>query len=423
MNLLDIIFYVSSFIALYFTFFLILSIFEKEKKKRINRLNKNPLVSIVVTCYNKENYILKTLESIKNQKYKNFELIIIDDASKDNSRNLIKNFVKDFNKRVKLIFHKKNKGKAYSLNEALKICKAKYFVTVDADSFLEENCLEKAVEFMEKNNFAASSAIVKVHNPNNLLQYFQYLEYILFAFTKKILSKIFSIHVLPGPFTIYRTKILKKVNGFDESSLVEDQEIAYRLQKNKQKIVQLDNCFVETISPKNLKDLYKQRRRWAIGSILTLFKYRNMILKKEFGDFSVYYIPSLIFSLVVPILIIISLIYSITISIKDYILFFEIYGGDFIKVLLPKKINLMDLFSTIYFSLDFSLIYLIFISFSISALFLVFGFKIVFEKINFKKLIVSVFFFIFYYLITSFFYMFSYLELIYCKILNKKLRW
>ena len=88
-------------------------------------LNKTPLVSITILCYNHEKYIAKAIESCLNQTYKNLEIIIIYDDENKNDLEHIKNCIKN-DTRVKIIFNDNNKGVSYSRNKAISIAQGKY---------------------------------------------------------------------------------------------------------------------------------------------------------------------------------------------------------------------------------------------------------------------------------------------------------
>ena len=83
-----------------------------------------PLVSVVVPCYNHEKYVKETIESIVNQTYKNIELIVIDDGSKDNSVKVIQELADKYGF---TFIHRPNKGLSATLNEGIRLSKGKYF--------------------------------------------------------------------------------------------------------------------------------------------------------------------------------------------------------------------------------------------------------------------------------------------------------
>ena len=111
---------------------------------------EQPLVSIIMGAYNCENTIESCIESILKQTYKNWEFIICNDCSTDNTLSILKDFQKKDN-RIIVICNEKNLRLAASLNKCLKVARGKYIARMDADDISLPERLEKQVEFMEKN--------------------------------------------------------------------------------------------------------------------------------------------------------------------------------------------------------------------------------------------------------------------------------
>lgn len=111
---------------------------------------EQPLVSILVVSYHQGKYIKENLDSLKAQTYTNWELIVADDASPDDSVLQFKNWLKDNNVNAKELFHNKNTGLATILNEAIEICNGKYVKLIAADDFMHPECLEKSVNSLEE---------------------------------------------------------------------------------------------------------------------------------------------------------------------------------------------------------------------------------------------------------------------------------
>ena len=109
-----------------------------------------PLVSIIVAVYNRESFVDKTIKSILNQTYKNFELLVIDDGSKDASFEIVSQFAKK-DLRVKVIQLPYNQGVSAARNMGLKLAKGKYIATLDSDDEAYPTWIEKSVLYMEKN--------------------------------------------------------------------------------------------------------------------------------------------------------------------------------------------------------------------------------------------------------------------------------
>ena len=97
---------------------------------------KEPLITIYITNHNYGKYIKQSIDSVLNQTYQNFEIIIIDDGSTDNSKNIIEKYKND--KKVRIIYQN-NKGLTVSNNIAIKVYKGEYITRLDADDWLDPN--------------------------------------------------------------------------------------------------------------------------------------------------------------------------------------------------------------------------------------------------------------------------------------------
>lgn len=104
-------------------------------------------VSVIVPVYNLEQTIEKCVESVLNQTYKNFELLLLDDGSKDNSLKVIKKYEKLKNVKV---FTQKNHGVSFTRNKGIKEAKGKYITFVDGDDYVDKEYIEKLVDTIEK---------------------------------------------------------------------------------------------------------------------------------------------------------------------------------------------------------------------------------------------------------------------------------
>lgn len=110
------------------------------------------LVSIIMPSYNTGAYIKKTIQSVINQSYQNWELIIVDDCSTDNTDEAVLPFLND--RRIRYIKNEVNSGAAISRNRALMEAKGKWIAFLDSDDLWVQEKLEKQIHFMETNNYA-----------------------------------------------------------------------------------------------------------------------------------------------------------------------------------------------------------------------------------------------------------------------------
>lgn len=122
---------------------------------REENLINEPLVSIITPLYNCEKYIDETIQSVINQTYKNWEMIIVDDCSKDNGVKIVEKYQK-LDKRIKLYRNEQNQGVSFTRNRAIDLSKGKYIAFLDSDDLWKKEKLSKQISFMEKNNITLS---------------------------------------------------------------------------------------------------------------------------------------------------------------------------------------------------------------------------------------------------------------------------
>jgi len=127
------------------------------------------LISIITPSYKSEKFISLTIESVLNQSYQNWEMIIVDDVSPDNTNKIIEEYIKK-DSRIKLIKLEKNSGPAMARNRAIEEAKGRYIAFLDADDLWNNDKLEKQIKFMEDNNlsFTYSSYNLIDENGNEL---------------------------------------------------------------------------------------------------------------------------------------------------------------------------------------------------------------------------------------------------------------
>ena len=111
---------------------------------------KNPKISVIMAVYNEEKYIREAIESILNQTFRDFEFIIVDDGSTDNTPKILEEYAKK-DSRIRILRNEKNIGLTKSLNKAIKQAKGEYIARMDADDIAMKERLEKQLDFMEKN--------------------------------------------------------------------------------------------------------------------------------------------------------------------------------------------------------------------------------------------------------------------------------
>jgi glycosyltransferase involved in cell wall biosynthesis len=133
--------------------------------------NRNPKVSVIIPNYNRGKYLLRLLRSLQNQFFDDIEIIIVDDFSKDNTINLIKEYQKE-DERIILIKHHNNKGTLISRNIGIAKSKGEYIMLPDSDDILSENILKTCYEAAIKNKIEMIRFNIYLGNGNIFFDYF-----------------------------------------------------------------------------------------------------------------------------------------------------------------------------------------------------------------------------------------------------------
>jgi len=141
----------------------------------------NSMVSIITPSYKSERFISKTIETVLNQTYKKWEMIIVDDLSPDNSNDIIEKYAKQ-DSRIKLIRLLENSGPAVARNRAIEEAGGRYIAFLDADDLWKMDKLEKQIDFMNENDLAFTySSYDLIDEDDNTLGYFKTKEQITYG--------------------------------------------------------------------------------------------------------------------------------------------------------------------------------------------------------------------------------------------------
>lgn len=298
MNFIDFVFFFYIFVGLYMLS-LFIFIYVPNRKNMFSYPKGYPEpVSIIVPCYNDQDHIGETIESLLNLEYPKdmIEIIVVDDKSKDNSVSVIKKYAEKHSN-VKLIVNKVNSGGAAEpTNIGIRAAKYNYIAVTDSDSSPEKDNLLKMIGFLQTDSkVAAVTCSVMAQKPKKFMQKLQAMEYKVIGFNRKLLDCIDSVYVTPGPFALYRKKVLIDVGLFDTKNMTQDIEIVWRLLSNGYKARMSLSAKVYSITPEKFRDWWKQRVRWNIGGTQCLLKYRKTIFKN--GMLGGFIIPFFSFSL------------------------------------------------------------------------------------------------------------------------------
>lgn len=312
MNFVTTVYTVMFFFGIYFLLlFIILYLRNKKELEDYPKPKRFPKVSFIIAAYNEEDSITDTIKALLKIEYpkEKKEIIIINDGSKDKTREIIQSF-SEKHSGIKII-NKENSGKADSLNKGIKIATGELIAVVDADSYPEKDSLNKMVGYFEDRQVAAVTSRVLVKNTKNFIERYQDFDYNVIAWTRKLLDFIGSVYVTNGPLSVYRRDLVVKAGGFDPKNMTEDIEITWNLLSKGYKTKMSYSTKVYTTVPKTLNHWIKQRVRWNLGGLQTLFKYKKFFLRGEnlFGYFVMSYVSLSFFLSLIGIFLILRLFY------------------------------------------------------------------------------------------------------------------
>ena len=296
MRVLPYIYLAYMFISLYFlAMFLLIYLKNKKEIFRFPPVKKKYSVSFIVPIFNEEETIEDTLKHIFAIDYNLEEVIVVNDCSTDNSFDIIKKMKEKYPK-VRVVDHKKNLGKAESINNGLKIAKGELIAVVDADSYPATDSLKKMIGFFEDEKVGAVTCVVVARNTNKFIEKLQSIEYKMIALTRKLLDYVDAIYVTPGPLAIYRKRALDEIGGFDKKNMTEDIEVTWHLTYAGWKRKMCLSTTVSSTVPGRFRLWFRQRRRWNVGGLQCIGKYKKDLFNPKRGMLGFFIIPFFILS-------------------------------------------------------------------------------------------------------------------------------
>jgi len=355
------------------------------KNKRYKQWDKTPPVSIIIPAYNKASLIRKTILSSLSTDYPEKEVIVVDDGSDDGTGEICSRFAKK--KKIRLITHSRNLGKAAALNTGVKAARNGIIVTVDADSFPKKDSLRKLVKYFADPKIGAVAGTIKVAKSKAVLTVYQSLEYISQGFQRLCQGFIDAIMVAPGPLTAYRKDALVKAGYFESDTVVEDFDMTIKIHKAGYSVASEKKAEAFTIAPNTLKQWKAQRVRWARGGIQIFKKHFDVMTNKNTRPLAMFSFPMLMMWTGLPYLILCS---YILVAIRSITAVIQNFNPNILMniLLLLQKRNVynmyveMERYLTIFFNLNnLNLtIMLGYISVFIFLIYTVFSFKTVKEN-------------------------------------------
>ncbi len=269
-------YYILEYIVIGVMLFRYKSIRNEKELARFLLLRENPLVTILVPGKNEGKHIYKLVTSLKEQTYRNYELIVVDDGSDDDTQLICNDLA-----RAGLLQHylrlETRGGKAGASNYGATMAKGKYIICLDADSSLDRDAIEKIlIPFYMDSKVKAVGGCVKVRNCDDTictsLQAVEYLKRIQVG--RIVTSRLGIYHIISGAFGAFDRKVMKEV-GFWDIGPGLDGDLTQKFRKAGYKVKFAHDAICMTNVPTKWSKLYHQRIRWSRS--LVRFRIRKHI--------------------------------------------------------------------------------------------------------------------------------------------------
>lgn len=248
-----------------------------EKSLAPPALANQPKVSVLIAAHNEERVIGNALAAATAIDYPDYEVVVVDDGSTDDTRGVVEPYVK--RGQARLIVKLQNEGKAMALNDALPCLNGDIVLIMDADAEPEPGILRHMLPHFEHARVAAVTGNPRVKNVDTFLARLQLIEFSSIVSLLRRSQRIWGrIMTVSGVVAAFRKSALLDVGGFSPEMPTEDIELTWKLQRRFWDIRYEPNALVWMTVPSTLSGLLHQRRRWSRGLMQVLHKHRDVML-------------------------------------------------------------------------------------------------------------------------------------------------
>jgi poly-beta-1,6-N-acetyl-D-glucosamine synthase len=252
-----------------------------------------PFVSVIMPVYNEAAMIGPALQSLINLDYPAFEILVVDDGSKDSSYTRARVMSLGETQVSVRVLSKPNGGKSDALNFGLSKAHGDIVLCVDGDSVMDPQALRLMARHFLDPNIAAVAGCVRVINDKTLWSAMQALEYIAgYGLLKRAQNAGHAVSVVPGPIGAFRKVAVAQAGGYGHDTFAEDYDLTLKLLGAGWQVKYEPQAIVHTEAPEALNDLLKQRYRWTRGALQVARKrhYALFNLRRPLATLGVWYL-------------------------------------------------------------------------------------------------------------------------------------
>ena len=241
-----------------------------------------PFVSIIVPVFNEGKILSSSIESLLDIEYPNYEILIVNDGSTDDTAAVGESLVGYHKGRLGMVkvslINKPNGGKAKALNAGIQYSEAQFVLCMDGDSQLTTNTLKLAMRHFDDPAVGAVAGNVKVQNRKKMLTDLQALEYLEgLNLARSAQGFLKMVNIIPGPIGVFRKVTLRDAGFYSSDTFAEDADVTLKILAKGCKIIYEPNAVAYTEAPATIYQLLKQRYRWTRGILQAIRKHKRYL--------------------------------------------------------------------------------------------------------------------------------------------------
>lgn len=250
----------------------------KLKVDKPPELDSYPGVSVIVPAHNESYAIVETIESLMMQNYPDFEIIVVNDGSSDNTAEIVDEYAE--RGEIRVIHLATNQGKAAAMRVATLASRHEILVCIDGDAVLDANALVWLARHFESPRVGAVTGNPRIRTRSTLLGKLQVGEFSsivgLIKRAQRIYGRVFTVS---GVVAAFRKTALYRVGFWDLNKLTDDIDISWRLQMDHWSVRFESNALCWILMPETLRGLWRQRLRWAQGGVEVTLQHTRGLLQ------------------------------------------------------------------------------------------------------------------------------------------------
>lgn len=220
-------------------------------------------LTAIVPAYNESESVAETVRSLREQTLSPAEIIVVDDCSTDGTAEVARTAG------ATVVRPPANTGsKAGAQMFALGLVETEFVITVDADTTLAADAIEKLTPALDDPAVAAACGFVLPRRVRSIWERGRYIEYMLaFSFFKRVQDHLGKPLISSGCFSVYRTAQLRDAGGWSTRTMAEDMDLTWTLYRSQQKVRFVPGAVAHPIEPRDFEFMSKQLRRWSHGFV------------------------------------------------------------------------------------------------------------------------------------------------------------